>query len=334
MMVKIGQFEKFISKNGRKKIVKRLSRLPAASLNYHLGNYKNLVWLVGDGRSGTTWLGTLINWDKQYRELYEPVHPGYVRQTKNFGFHPYLRPDDQTSRTGRFLHSVFSGEFKHFRADVSSPRFIYKGLFVKDIFANLLMGWVHQNIPAAKKIMLIRHPFSAALSKQRYQHWLWMTNPKQFLDRSTLMSDYLEPFEHLISCSNDDFIENQILIWSIIHYVPFKQLNAGELYVLFYENLFRNPEEELRKLFDYLDEDASAALKDSQLLSMIRKPSRSQGHGFSTLSSKNPLDVWKDELRPEQISNGLKILEEFGLDKIYGLNSLPNENALGTLFCR
>lgn len=331
-MAKIDQLEKLISKNGRKKIVKRLSRLPAASLNYHLGNYENLVWLVGDGRSGTTWLGSLINWDKQYRELYEPVHPGHVRQARKFGFHPYLRANDQTSHTGKFLDSVFSGKFKHFRADVSTPHLTYKGLFVKDIFANLLVGWVHQNIPAAKKIMVIRQPFSAALSKRRHQHWIWMTDPKQFLDRPALMQDYLAPFEHLISRAGDDFIENQILIWAIIHYVPFQQLDADSLYVLFYENLFRHPEEELRKLFDFLGEDTSVALKEDRLLAKIHKPSRSQSEKFSTLSASSPLDVWKNELRPEQIDNGLKILEAFGLDKLYGLNSLPNEAALEQLF--
>lgn len=318
-------------KKKREKVFKRLSRLPVASLNYHLGNYKDVAWLIGSGRSGTTWLSSLINWNGRYRELYEPVHPGHVRQTQDFGFHPYIRCNDNTSQVSKFLYSVFSGRFKHFRADVSKPRLFHQGLLIKEIFANLLAGWVHQNIPHAKKIMLVRNPFAVALSKQKYKHWIWMTDPKQFLEQSSLMHDYLSPFEHLIKRSKDDFIENQVLIWAIIHYVPFRQLNEGDVYVLFYENLFCNPEEELLKLFNYLYGNELAIL-DTGLLSQIRKPSRSRGKRFSTLSAQSPLDVWKSELSPKQIDNGLKILEEFGLQDVYASNSTPQKKSTEILF--
>ena len=32
-------------------------------------------WMVGSGRSGTTWLASLINADHTMREVFEPVHP-------------------------------------------------------------------------------------------------------------------------------------------------------------------------------------------------------------------------------------------------------------------
>ena len=179
--------------------------------------------------------------------------------------------------------------------------------------------------------MIIRNPFSVALSKQRNLDWIWMTNPQDFLVQNALMLDYLKPFEHLISSTNDNFIENQILIWSIIHYVPFKQLSKGDFYILFYENLFCNPEEELFRLFNYLYDDEFIEL-DGRQINIICKPSRTQGDKFSTLSAKSPLDVWQDDLSTQQINNGMKILEKFGLDNIYGGNSLPDKNAIGLLF--
>ena len=330
-MFDINQLRKLKNKNKRKKFLKRLARLPVANLNYYLGNYEDVIWLVGDGRSGTTWLADLINWDKRYRELFEPIHPGHVREAKKFGFNPYLRPHDRTSPIGKFLHSVFSGKFKHLRADTSKPQLFYQGLLIKDIYANLLIGWVHQNISKTKKIMIIRNPFSVVLSKQRNKDWIWMENPQEFLGQNALMHDYLAPFEHFISHANDNFIENQILIWSIIHYVPFKQLSKGDIYILFYEHLFCNPEEEILRLFNYLYNDQFTEL-DGELLKLIRKPSRTQGNKFSTLSTQNSLDVWKDDLTTQQIDNGLKILEKFGLDTIYGDNSLPNKKVIERLF--
>lgn len=318
--------------NKRKKVIKRLARLPAASLNYHLDNYKDVVWVGGDGRSGTTWLSDLINWDKKYRELFEPLHPGFVKEAELFGFSPYIRPEDNSSPVSTFLlHSVLSGKFKHFRTDVSKPQLLYKGLLIKEIFANLLMGWLHRNAPDTKKILIIRNPFAVALSKQCYRHWMWMTDPKQFLDRKLLMSDYLMPFEHLIAASKDDFIENQILIWAIIHFVPFQQLEQDDVYVLFYEHLFLNPEEEIAKIFKYLYDTESNVL-DGALLSKIRKPSRTQGRKFSTLSAASPLDIWKGQLQPAQIDSGMKILEAFGLDSIYSADSMPAADAFHKLF--
>jgi hypothetical protein len=314
----------------------RLARFPAASLNYYLGNYEDVIWVVGDGRSGTTWLGDLINWDQRYRELFECIHPVHVKQTRKFGFNPYLRADDHNSPVGEFLHSVFSGKFKHLRADTSKPQLFYQGLLVKDIYGNLLIEWVHQNIPKVKKIMIIRNPFSVTLSKKRNLDWIWMRDATEFLEQNLLMHDHLAPFEHLISHAKDNFnfIENQILIWSIIHYVPFQQLNQGDLYIVFYENLFCNPEEELFRLFSYLYDGDFTEL-DQKLIKIICKPSRTQGSKFSTLSAQSPLDVWKDDLSTQQIDNGLKILEEFGLDTIYGCNSLPNEKRLSDCFtCR
>lgn len=319
------------SKKQRKKLYDRLLRFPAASLNYHLGNYEDVIWLVGDGRSGTTWLGDLINWDKKYRELFESIHPVHVKQTRKFGFNPYLRPEDTTSPITIFLNSVFSGKFKHLRADTSKPQLFYKGLLIKEIYANLLVAWVHQNIPRAKKVMIIRNPFSVALSKQRNSNWIWMEDPKEFLGQNALMDDYLKPFEELINNANDDFIENQILIWSIIHYVPFKQLSKDNIYILFYENLFYNPEEELFRLFKYLYRDDFEAL-NARLFDTIPKHSRTKSNKFSTLSAKNPLDVWKDNLSTQQIDNGMKILEKFGLSSIYAGHSLPQENAKDQLF--
>lgn len=318
----------------RKKVIKRLARLPAASLNYHLGNYQDIIWVGGDGRSGTTWLSDLINWDKGYREIFEPLHPEFVKQAEPFGFFPYVRPEDNDSPVSAFLlHSVLSGKFKNFRADVSKPQLFYKGLLIKAIFANLLMGWLHKNSPCTKKILIVRNPFSVALSKQRYKHWVWMTDPKHFVDQQLLMNDYLMPYEHLICALKDSFIDNQILIWAIIHHVPFQQLAKEGVYVLFYEHLFLNPEAEIAKIFNYLYNEEVDVL-DQSLISKIRRPSRTQGKRFSTLSAASPLDIWKDQLESTQIDSGMKILETFGLDSIYNAGSLPSDNALNKLFSR
>lgn len=330
-MVKISDVKKLSDRGKRNRYLKRLARMPLASLNYYLKNYENVVWVVGDGRSGTTWLSDLINWDKRYRNIFEPVHPSFVKQVKDFPLNTYLRPEDDASPLGAFLKKVFSGEFKHLRSDVSGLRLFYEGLLVKDIFANLLIGWVSKNIlNVRKRVLLIRNPFSTALSKQKYKNGIWMTDAKQFLIQSQLVRDYLAPFEHLFHGVSNDFIENQILIWSVLHYVPFQQLDRSQVYIIFYENLFRNPQDELLKLFDYLYEARLTQL-DASMEKVIYKPTRTRSQKLSALPREGQLDLWKNELSSKQIDTGQKILRSFGLDDIYRGDSLPIESSLEEL---
>jgi len=307
------------------KLLRRSARIPLASLNYYLGNYEEPIWLVSDGRSGSTWLSDLINYDRRYRELFEPFHPHIVKEAEEFSLFQYLDPEDTESDLGKFLESVFSGRFKHLRADVSQPQLIYKGLLIKDIFAHLLMPWVSQNIPNAKTILLIRNPFAVALSKQRLQNWTWMTNPKDLLLQQLLYDQYLHPFEDIIQAAGDDFIENQVLIWAIIHYVPLQFLSQKNVYIAFYEDFVSRPAEEIEKLFKYLGVDHS---KDQDLLNRIYKPTRTSKDFKATPSRESLVGNWKNQLSTEQIDKGLKMLEHFQLDKIYADSAKPNRAAL------
>lgn len=307
------------------KLLKKTSRIPLASLNYHLGNYKEPIWLVGDGRSGSTWVSDLINWDRRYREIFEPFHPYIVKRVQDFSLFQYLKPDDTESYLADFLRSVFSGEFKHLRADVSQPRLFYDGLLVKDIFANLLIPWVNQNLPHVRKILLIRNPFAVALSKQRLKDWTWLTEPQLLLEQQPLYEDYLAPFEEVIRTVGDDLIERHILIWAIIHYIPLMNLDSDDIYILFYEDLVSHPKEELERLFNFLGRDTS---EGENLFNRIYKPTRTS-HGFTkALSRESLLDSWKDSLSTQTIDRGMRILEKFQLEAIYEDRLKPNKAAL------
>ncbi|MEL6553964.1 MAG: sulfotransferase domain-containing protein [Cyanobacteria bacterium J06621_11] len=315
-----------------KKLFKRSARVPLASLNYHLGNYDETIWVTGDGRSGTTWLGDLINWNGRYRVLFEPFHPTLVKEVREFDFFQYLTVEDQDSYLVDFLRSVFSGKFKHFRADTSKIRLTYDGLLVKDIFSNLMLPWVHHNLPEIKKVMVIRNPFAAALSKQQKRGWTWMTEPKEFFSREALYSDHLKQFEDVINTVGDDFIEKQILISAIVHYVPFQNLRNQDIHIVFYEDLVTDTLRQLRLLFQYLygDDSDMSYLSNPELLEKINRPSRTSGKasGSNLMLGKDPVNSWKNELSSQQIEKGMAILETFGLSEIYGSSSVPNKTAL------
>ena len=298
--------------------------------NYYLGNYKDVIWLIGDGRSGTTWVSDLINWEKSYREMFEPFHPRCVKEMGFLAPHQYIRPNDAKHPLLDIASDVFSGKFTNKRIDAQNSRLFYRGLLVKDIFANLFAAWVSKQFPTIKIILLIRNPFAVALSKFKKKSWYWLTNPKEFLNQELLCNDYLQPFEGVIKDVGDDYIERQVLIWSIIHYVPFLQLDLNQIHILFYEDIIANPKEELFRLFRYIKPNGNKNAIE-EMFKIYSRPSRMSRKG-SNIVIRNPLTGnWKKELSVKQIHKGLKILNCFGLDKIYGEDSMPRKGTLEKL---
>ena len=105
-------------------------------------NYKNTIWLIGSGRSGTTWISSIINYKGDYRELFEPFHV-FIPEMKYFGFRNNLFLDETVQKRGiRILAKlILCGKYYHKRTE-GNNKFInhYSSDFiiVKDIFANLL----------------------------------------------------------------------------------------------------------------------------------------------------------------------------------------------------
>ena len=305
--------------------VKSLRRGVMAS-NYYLNNFRKVIWLVGEGRSGTTWVFNLLNYHKQYRYMFEPFRPDKVVQMKNYPRFHYIRPESKDENFKKFAHSVFTGQFRHDHVDAYNKSLFYKGLLIKDIFANLFVKWVDNNFPDVQKILLLRHPCAVALSKQKLKHWPWMANPTEFLSNRAMYEDFLIPFKGIIKNANTYF-ERQIVIWSIVHYVPLRQLSRGEIHLVFYEELCTNPEEELRRLLSYLGDNHNDKPLDPRVLEHLEIPSKLSRDFSAVIKGKNLIDGWQKELTTTQIEKAVEILNVFGLGQIYSDGLMPNRDA-------
>jgi hypothetical protein len=286
------------------------------------GSCKEAIWVVGDGRSGSTWLQEMINYDNDYRYMFEPFHPTQVEEMKDMGFYKYIRPEHKDESFYNLASKVFSGRFYHPRV-IRGKRNYSQKLLIKDIFGNLFIKWVSAYFPHVKKVLIMRHPFATALSKQKLKDWDWMTEPVQFLDQRDLFQDYLEPFENLIR-KTDGFFEKQVLIWSIVHYVPLKQLDHHDVLLVFYEHLCSDPENELKRLFSYLYGPEEQQVLDPKLLEKIKAPSFTSRQNSAINRGGNLCDVWRKDLSDSKIDKGIEILQAFGLDRIYNKDLMPD----------
>ena len=316
----------FIKKRFRflKKPIRRLSH----KSNYFLGNFKEVVWLIGDGRSGTTWVSDLINHEKKYWEMFEPFHPLY--NGKNLvAPHQYLRPDTINKKFEDFASDIFKGRLINKRYDYVNKSFFYKGLLIKDIFANLFVRWVSVRFPDIRIILLIRNPFSVALSKYKKQEWFWGTEPLNLFNQADLYEDYLSPFEDIIkkTSAEKDFILCQILIWCIINYVPLLQFKPGQIHIVFYEDIYSKTNEIIREIYNFIKiEPLDFRIKIDR--KKIMEPSRVVGKESNILSGTSPIVSWKDEISSQKIDAGFEILNCFGFEELYNNESMPNWQVL------
>jgi len=299
-----------------KQIKEHVSPL-VSHLNNSISPYKEKVWVVGDGRSGTNWLSSIINHDGQSRLLYEPIHPDKVAAMKRLHLFEYQRPEQENAALYALVKLVMTGTLNDSRANHANKLKLYPRLLVKDIFAHLLARWTTSSFPTVKLILIMRHPFDVAASKNQRQNWSWMTEPSLFLQQTDLVEDHLRPFEDLIR-TQQSYFEKQITTWAIIHYVWFRQFKKGECQLVFYENLCRKPEIEVSRLGEYIGRPGS------NVEAMIK-------YAVSSAKSGPALNPSGDELWPqfstEEKKRGHEILARFGLDHIYGAKRTPLINS-------
>lgn len=270
------------------------------------GDHRRSVLISGSPRSGTTWLSELVNHDNSYRRVFEPFHPGKVRDFRAFQSRQYLRPDD---RRGEYLEPVrraLSGELRSRWTDRGGPVLAGRRL-VKEVRANLLLGWISANFPGLPIVLLLRNPRDVVASRLALG---WGDNLSGTMGQEDLVRDHLLPMEAGIRAAADPF-ERHLFLWCIDNYVPLRQLSPNDAHLLFYENLVHSPEKELRSLFAYLGEPFAP-----NVLSRLDLPS--------------PTSRKDAEPRPEPAGRRertAEVLSLFGLDRIYGEGTMPDPDA-------
>jgi len=284
------------------------------------------VWLLGDGRSGTTWIMKLINHESRYITMFEPFHPEKIQQISDIKPNLFVPSEATNDVLKDFYKRVFEGDYIDPR--ISSKRKISVGLgvLVKDIFANLMAHSVCRQFSEVKPILLIRNPFAVAVSKLKKESWSWANTPNVFLNQVSL-NEYLSS-EHLtiisrLEKSNNPFM-NQILTWAIINYIPLRQFSSDELQVIFYEHFYLNATEEICRLNHYINcGDCSTLPRD-----LLCNPVKKNDFQSNLVHGKSPLSAWREVLSGSQMNDANVVLESFGLAGLYSSADLPDVKAL------
>jgi len=280
---------------------------------------KNSILLVGDGRSGTTWVSNIINYNNEFRYMFEPFHPHFVEASQGFRMFQYLRPTSDARYFLNTARAIITGRFRHERVDQYNRRLLCTKRLIKDIFAHLFLKWLKVHFPDTRIILLLRHPCAIAVSKEKLRQNMWMDEPEKFLSQRELLEDFLHPFKGEIKAARSYF-EKQIINWSIIHYIVLKQFTKGEIHLAFYENFCARPEEEIRRLFSFLGKDYQGIP-----IEVLKTPSQMSRKESAINTGGSLTDEWRRDVGDEKVKRANQILNVFQLDSIYpDGNSMPD----------
>lgn len=285
-------------------------------------DYRNSIFLAGSGRSGTTWLSEILNHDNEYRYIFEPFYPDKVGLFKHFRRKQYLRPADRRKEFLEPAQRILSGNFRNAWTDRFNRKLLPRRRLVKDIRANLLLGWLHSNFPGMPMILLLRHPCAVTASRLKLG---WKDILDETMGQRELVEDHLSPFVDEIRGAETPF-ERSIFLWCIENYVPLQQPGRDDFHIIFYENLCTDPETEVRRLYESLGKTVEPGVYQQ-----MKQPSHLSRRESAVVTGTRPVDSWAGSVDAVHTERAVEILELFGLDRIYGEDPMPRTNGFSVL---
>jgi hypothetical protein len=247
--------------------------------------------------------------------MYEPFHPHSGKPFEGFPPYLYIRTSDPPNSMIGAARDVFSGRYCTDFTDRDNKSLRYDGLVIKDIYANLLAGWAANQFQHVKIVLLLRNPFSVALSKSQTKYWNWPSDPTVFTTQDKLMGDYAGKFGDLGRYTNADFVARQILVWSVLNCVSIDQLAGSSVYLLFYEDVLENPNVEIDRLMQYSFGNKFAKYPP---LGEATVKLDSRGSSGSRTAAADCQTDWQSRVDRHTLRQGMMTLRDFNVDFLYG----------------
>lgn len=278
---------------------------------------KKPVIISGSPRSGSTWIGRVIEQHADTQYVHEPFNIGIDRANNPFKY---------------WIEGVFSGQGKGHLNNVKTylesfykvtPGFLkqqYKELggvkslrdvlwrakerkrlktIIKDPIAFFAVEWLSENI-SDKVIVTIRHP-AAVVASLKQKNWGYEFD--QMLKQPELMENYLNPLrseiELFASDNNKTLVEQGALLWRCVYLTNLKLMEKHENWLFVKnEDLSLDPMKEYEQIFKFIELPFS-----NEVQTYIERSTNAKSGEETDLvrDSRKNVDKWKQILSSEEI---------------------------------
>lgn len=295
---------------------------------------KKPILVTGSHRSGTTWVGRVIDKSPSVGYIHEPLnlnnHPGICGAKFDYWF-PYISKKNESTfyehikKTINFKYNLI-GEITSIMRPLDlvqlakdfSSFFLYRFSnirpLIKDPIAVFSAEWLASKFDM-DVVILIRHPAAFASSLKRLN---WTHPFSHFLKQPLLMEDHLYPFESEIreyAEKEHDIIDQAILLWKIIHHmiIKYKKKHKDWIFIR-HEELSRAPLQGFRYIFKKLNVEFSRDIREFiKEYSFSKNPSEAptKRTDFIKLNSRLNIWNWKRRLKKSEIEYIRTHVEDF-----------------------
>ena len=281
---------------------------------------RRAMMVAGTARSGTTWLGELIGSQVPCRMMFEPFNPRKVPEFRAFQYFQYMRPAENDAALVAYCRRVFSGAIRHPWIDRELDSLATRHRLIKEIRANLFLGWIRANFPEVPLLFIVRHPCAVVASRLQLG-WATDDDLASFLAQPKLVEDLLGDKRALLEETRTPEGKHA-LIWCISNLLPLRQVARGMYPVVFFEHLHARPEVEIPRIFEII----AQPYKPSVFVS-LRRPSTTSKRREAASFGAGLLGAWRTALGGERTRNVLTVVEAFGLGDFYGEAEMPRVGA-------
>jgi Sulfotransferase family len=282
----------------------------------------NTLLLVGSGRSGSTWLSEVLVETFSCRLIFEPFRRDMVPLTTNIRWGTYVGPGQADPEVQRVVERILTGRIRSRWTERFNVYRFPKRRLVKEIRTTNLLPYMRSAFPEVPMIYLLRHPVAAAWSSAELG---WAPFLSEFVGQDRLMGGPLAPYRDVIARHGDDpdLFHRHVLRWCMENLVPITLLPPGSVHVVLYENLVEDPYGELARLADYLGSFGRGRWAFDPKTPTVDRLSRANYRHTPVMSASQRLESWVDDVPRPSVERAVALLEEFGLDRVYGASVRP-----------
>jgi hypothetical protein len=232
------------------------------------------IFVLGFGRSGTTWISDVISKVSGQLILFEPFHPSVTEFSREFSYAAISNVNSKLIQS--YLQDVMAKKYRKMwlmrnhipvSLDKVSEGFLNEiwerceVIGFKEIRANFMISWFYQNFDC-KVVYVVRHPcavISSIVRRTNFWEFGWPDTYNSFLKKSLLSRDgeaansFMNLLPSDIINTADSYIDKIAVMWSITQLLAYSQIRDLGLPMFFYEDFYAHPFEFVKDLLDYLE---------------------------------------------------------------------------------
>lgn len=214
---------------------------------------KKPILVIGNPRSGTSWIGSMLGCAPEALYYQEPCNPKANGTNDMTIVDRYVRKDMRDLQLSGLLDDAFSGlpSLRMFWAEKRLRR-LWPGyrIVVKEVVTVISIDWIY-NLYKPLLLIVIRHPCDVILSDLDQGSHSGETL-EILLKQEMLVDDHISPYLPIINKANSIF-EKMSVIWAIRHRILANFLaEHSDANIIYYEDLCTNPLVRFQTLFNSL----------------------------------------------------------------------------------